>query len=148
MSLKKPGEEEDGADEDSVQTLEMKPGERACVTVCCQARRGFTLTHYTVCSERSVRCLKHIKPLITPRKITVLASTPRYRRFILSARAPVALNSPAQYSRLDSDWLSMFVSFISWKNDSNNIASLCFYRYSYGVDYSIILRMIFRTISL
>ncbi len=62
--------------------------------------------------------------------------------------APVALNSPAQYSRLDSDWLSMFVSFISWKNDSNDIASLCFYRYSCGVDYSIILRMIFRTISL
>ncbi|KAF4116984.1 hypothetical protein G5714_001537 [Onychostoma macrolepis] len=33
-----PGEEEDGADEESVQTLEMEPGERASVTVCCQAR--------------------------------------------------------------------------------------------------------------
>ncbi len=39
----------------------------------------------------------------------------RYRLFILSARASAALNSPAHYSRMDSDWLSVFVSFISWK---------------------------------
>uniref|UniRef100_A0A8C1DJT7 RNA helicase n=1 Tax=Cyprinus carpio carpio TaxID=630221 RepID=A0A8C1DJT7_CYPCA len=32
------GPAEDGADEESVQMLEMKPGERASVTVCCQAR--------------------------------------------------------------------------------------------------------------
>ncbi len=35
--------------------------------------------------------------------------------FILSASASVALNSQAGYSRMDSDWLSMSVSFISWK---------------------------------
>uniref|UniRef100_A0A9J8C2J1 RNA helicase n=1 Tax=Cyprinus carpio carpio TaxID=630221 RepID=A0A9J8C2J1_CYPCA len=41
------GPAEDGADEESVQMLEMKPGERASVTVCCQARRGITFTQYT-----------------------------------------------------------------------------------------------------
>ncbi len=73
------GEEEDGADEES-QTLEMEPGERASVTVCCQARRGITLTHHTLCSETSVRGLKKylllIKAPFTPRTITILASTP------------------------------------------------------------------------
>ncbi len=39
----------------------------------------------------------------------------RYRLFILSARASAALNSPAHYNRMDSDWLSVFLSFISWK---------------------------------
>ncbi len=39
----------------------------------------------------------------------------RYRLFILSARASAALNSRAHYSRIDSDWLSVFLSFISWK---------------------------------
>ncbi len=39
----------------------------------------------------------------------------RYRLFTLSARASVTLNSRAHYSRMDSDWLSMFVSFIGWK---------------------------------
>ncbi len=39
----------------------------------------------------------------------------RYRLFILSARASAALNSRARYSRMDSDWLSVFLSFISWK---------------------------------
>ncbi len=39
----------------------------------------------------------------------------RYRLFILSARASAALNSWARYSRMDSDWLSVFLSFISWK---------------------------------
>ncbi len=39
----------------------------------------------------------------------------RYRLFILSARASAALNSRAHYSRMDSDWLSVFLSFISWK---------------------------------
>ncbi len=38
-----------------------------------------------------------------------------YRRFILSARSSAALNSRARDSRIDSDWLSVFVSFISWK---------------------------------
>ncbi len=37
----------------------------------------------------------------------------RYHLFILSARASAALNSRARYSRIDSDWLSMFLSFIS-----------------------------------
>ncbi len=50
--------------------------------------------------------------------------------------------------------MSMFVSFISGKklseSDSNDIVSLCLYRYSCGVDSanSLILRTIFRTISL
>ncbi len=39
----------------------------------------------------------------------------RYRLFILSARASAALNSRAHYSRMDSDWLSVFVSFVSKK---------------------------------
>ncbi len=39
----------------------------------------------------------------------------RYRLFILSARASAALNSRAHYSRMDSDWQSVFLSFISWK---------------------------------
>ncbi len=39
----------------------------------------------------------------------------RYRLFILSARASAALNSRAHYSRMDSDWLSVFLSFISWE---------------------------------
>ncbi len=55
-------------------------------------------------------------------------------------------------SRMDSDWLSMSVSFISWNKNrsesySNDIVSLCLYRYSRGVD-SLILRTICRTISL
>ncbi len=39
----------------------------------------------------------------------------RYRLFILSARVSATLNFQARHSRMDSDWLSMFVSFISWK---------------------------------
>ncbi len=39
----------------------------------------------------------------------------QYRLFILSARTSAALNSGAHYSRMDSDWLSVFLSFISWK---------------------------------
>ncbi len=55
-------------------------------------------------------------------------------------------------SRMDSDWLSMSVSFISWNKNrsesySNDIVSLCLYRYSRGVD-SLILRTICRTVSL
>ncbi len=39
----------------------------------------------------------------------------RYRLFILSAHASAALNSRACDSRIDSDWVSMILSFISWK---------------------------------
>ena len=39
----------------------------------------------------------------------------RYLLFILSARSSGALNSRARYNRMDSDWLSIFLSFISWK---------------------------------
>ncbi len=39
----------------------------------------------------------------------------RYRLFILSAHSSAALNSRARYSRMDSDWMLIFVSFISWK---------------------------------
>ncbi len=44
-------------------------------------------------------------------KITILASTPADD----IARASIALNSPARYSRVDSDWLSMFLLCIGWK---------------------------------
>ncbi len=35
--------------------------------------------------------------------------------FILSIGSSTSLNSQACDSRIDSDWLSMFLSFISWK---------------------------------
>ncbi len=35
--------------------------------------------------------------------------------FILSACSSTSLNSPARDSRIDYDWLSIFLSFISWK---------------------------------
>ncbi len=54
-----------------------------------------------------------------------------------------ALNSRAHYSRMDSDWLSVF--FIvhqleknSSGSDSNDIVSLCLYLYSCGVDAAIL----------
>ncbi len=63
--------------------------------------------------------------------------------FILSARTFFALNSRAHYSRMDSDWVSMsYHSSAGKKNhsesDSNDIVSLCLYRYSYGVDSAIL----------
>ncbi len=58
-------------------------------------------------------------------------------RYRLSACASATLNSRTHYCRMDSDWLSVFLSFISWKNcsgsDSNGIVSLCLYHYSCGV---------------
>ncbi len=39
----------------------------------------------------------------------------RYCLFILSAHLSTALNSRARYSRMDSDWVPVFLSFISWK---------------------------------
>ncbi len=46
--------------------------------------------------------------------IMILASTPANDIVcLLSAHASAALNSPAYYSRMDSDWLSIFLSFIS-----------------------------------
>ncbi len=64
---------------------------------------------------------------------TILASTPA-DVLILSACSCAALNSPVRYSRMDSDWVSMFVSFISRKkhcseSDPEDIVSLCLYRY-------------------
>ncbi len=44
-----------------------------------------------------------------------IQSNGRYRLFVLSSHSSAALNSRARYSRMDSDWVSMFVSFISWK---------------------------------
>ncbi len=72
---------------------------------------------------------------------TILASTPA-DVLILSACSCAALNSPVRYSRMDSDWVSMFVSFISRKkhcseSDPEDIVSLCLYRYSCGVDSAI-----------
>ncbi len=67
----------------------------------------------------------------------------RYRLYILSACASVALNSPARYSRVDSD-LAVNVCIVHQleknrsESDSNQIISLCLYRYSCGV-YSAIL---------
>ncbi len=67
----------------------------------------------------------------------------RYRLFIISSHSSAALNSRAHYSRIDSDWVSMFLSFISWEknrseSDSNDIVSLCLYHYSCGVDSAIL----------
>ncbi len=39
----------------------------------------------------------------------------QYRLFILSMRASATLNSLAPSIRMDSDWMSMFLWFISWK---------------------------------
>ncbi len=67
----------------------------------------------------------------------------QYCLFILSARLSAALNSQARDSRINSDWVSMFVSFITGgkkysESDSKDIIFLCLYRYSCGVDSAII----------
>ncbi len=41
----------------------------------------------------------------------------QYRLFILSVCSSAALNSQAHNSRIDSDWVSMFLLFISWKKN-------------------------------
>ncbi len=68
------------------------------------------------------------KAPFTPRtitlKITILASTPADD----IARASAALNYRARYSRIDSDWMSMFLSFISWKKIVLKVMSTL-YRY-------------------
>ncbi len=76
------------------------------------------------------------KAPFTPRTITINITTSASTLVndivcILSAHASVSLNSPTHYSRMDSDWLSVFLSFINKGGDSNYIVSLCLYRYSY-----------------
>jgi len=71
----------------------------------------------------------------------ILGSTPADDIVCISKRTRVYhFKSQAHYCRIDSNWLSMFVSFISWKtnseSDSNGIVSLCLYRYSCGVLFS------------
>ncbi len=66
----------------------------------------------------------YYKGLFTQRTITILASTPANDDlFILSAHSSAALHFRARDSRMDSDWMSMFVSFISWKNRSESDSS-------------------------
>ncbi len=106
-----------------------------------------------ICAKEGLFTLGRFQTWIKPR-ISVHTSG-RYHLYIQSARASVALNSPAPYSRMDSDvWASVFIIHQLEKNrsesDSNDIVSLCLYRYSWGVgrSYSLILWTIFRTISL
>ncbi len=54
-----------------------------------------------------------------------------YRLFILTTGWSAALNSPAFYSRKDSDWVSMFVLFISWKKS--------FWKWIQGYRFSVAL---------
>ncbi len=65
-----------------------------------------------------------------------------YCPFILSAYSSAAWKSRACYSRTDYDWLSIFIIHQLEKNrfesDSNDIVSLCLYRYSCGVDSAIL----------
>ncbi len=39
----------------------------------------------------------------------------QYRLLILSARVSAGLNSQDHYSRIDTDWVSVFLPFIRWK---------------------------------
>ncbi len=48
----------------------------------------------------------------------------RYCLFIISASSSDALNSQARDSRIDYDWVSMFLQKNHSENDSNNIVSL------------------------
>ncbi len=65
-------------------------------------------------TNSSVKPHSHQDRLLKDNDISVHACE-RYRLFFLSARASAALNCRAHYSRMDSDWLSVFLSFISWK---------------------------------
>ncbi len=61
------------------------------------------------------------KAPFTPRTITIkitikiMILADANRQFILSTNVSAALNSRACDSRIDSDWVSMILSFISWK---------------------------------
>ncbi len=55
--------------------------------------------------------------------------------------ASVALNEPVLSCPVDSEWLLMFLVFISScsKSDSNNIVPLCPYHYICSVDFPILI---------
>lgn len=67
--------------------------------------------------------------------IYFIHTSSRYHLFIQSTHLSAAFSSS-----IDSDWVKVFLSFISWKkniseSDSNDIISLCLYCYSRDVDF-------------
>ncbi len=60
-----------------------------------------------ICAKEGLFTLGRFQTWIKPR-ISVHTSR-QYHLYILSTRASVALNSPAPYSRMDSDWVSVFI---------------------------------------
>ncbi len=69
-----------------------------------------TICFHLLCTLKLFCTDYKFKAPFTPRTITIKITI-----LSVSARLSAALNSRARYSRIDSDWLSMFLSFISWK---------------------------------